>query len=271
MMTVSVQSLNHIYPGRPNSLEAVRDINLEIEAGEFVALVGPSGCGKSTLLRILAGLAMPTRGSAQINGYSPLQAAAEKQIGWLAQNPALLPWRTVRANVALAQQINPQNSRTLMPPDALLEMVGLSDFSGAYPFALSGGMQQRVALARTLALGAKVWLMDEPFAALDELTREVLTRELLEIWRTLRPTVLWVTHHILEAARLADRVLVMTPRPGQISAEVRLDLPRPRDEETQEFIQIIAELRGHLGVSTAGVHSQIGSEGTNGGDSRESS
>ncbi|MBN2502415.1 MAG: ABC transporter ATP-binding protein [Anaerolineales bacterium] len=251
-MQVSVQTLGHVYPGQPQAVEAVRAVDLEIEAGEFVALIGPSGCGKSTLLRILAGLVTPTQGSAQINGYSPVQAAAEKQIGWLAQNPALLPWRTVRANVALAQQINPQNSRTLTPPAELLQMVGLSDFSDAYPLALSGGMQQRVALARTLALGAKVWLMDEPFAALDELTREILTRELLEIWRTLRPTVLWVTHHILEAARLADRVLVMTPRPGQISAEVAIDLPRPRDETSPEFIRIVGELRGHLGVPVSG-------------------
>jgi NitT/TauT family transport system ATP-binding protein len=169
----------------------------------------------------------------------------------------------VQANITLAQQINPQNHRSQLPTRDLLELVKLTDFAEAYPFALSGGMQQRVALARTLALGANLWLMDEPFAALDELTRENLTAELLHLWRQFRPTVVWVTHHIYEAARLADRVLVMTPRPSEIVAEVAIDQPRPRDETLPAFQGIVTDLRQKLQVSsnkaqvTASAHNSL--------------
>ncbi len=242
-MEVSTRGLSH----RFGALPVLEDITLEIPSGQFAALIGPSGCGKSTLLRILAGLLPPSEGAATLGGQPPRRALSAKQIGFLSQNPALLPWKTVRQNVALAQRINPQNHRPRHSPDALLEMVGLSDFTAAYPFTLSGGMQQRVALARTLALGAPLWLMDEPFAALDELTRERLGAELLALWARFRPTVLWVTHHIYEAVRLADRVLVFTPRPARLAADIAVPLPRPRDEAAPAFQALVRNIRQALG------------------------
>ncbi|MGD2157905.1 MAG: ABC transporter ATP-binding protein [Anaerolineales bacterium] len=247
-MKISVRGLNHTYSSSNSRItEALGDINIDIQDGEFVSLIGPSGCGKSTLLRILAGLINPTNGKAIIGGQPVSKSLSAKQIGWLAQNPALLPWRTVLSNVRLAQQINPQNGRTKMTPNELLSLVDLEDFADAYPFTLSGGMQQRVALARTLALGAKVWLMDEPFASLDELTREILTWEVLKLWMQFRPTVVWVTHHIFEAVRLSDRVLVMTPRPGSINTEMIVPLTHPRIETNAEFQHISNQLRASLG------------------------
>jgi NitT/TauT family transport system ATP-binding protein len=260
-MQITVRSLTHAYPQRGGTpLVAVQDVDLDVRSGEFVALIGPSGCGKSTLLRVLSGLLEPAAGTVKLNGEPPREMVAVKRIAWLAQNPALLPWKTVRENIALAQRINPQNHRTLHPIDDLLNLVSLADFADAYPHTLSGGMQQRVALARTLALGADLWLMDEPFAALDELTREQLTQEVLRLWagsgrraavsddrsRAQPATVIWVTHHIYEAVRLADRVLVMTPRPGRIAAEIPVGLPRPRDDRQPEFQAAVAELRALL-------------------------
>jgi len=249
-MIIDLQDLNHTYRTRGGkSVEALKGIRAEIQTEEIIAIIGPSGCGKSTLLRILAGLLEPTHGEVFLDGDPPTRARSEKQIGWLAQNPALLPWRTVRSNVALVQGINPQNDRPILSTDELLTLVGLRDFADAYPFTLSGGMQQRVALARTLALGASIWLMDEPFAALDELTREALTLEMLALWKRFHPTVIWVTHHIYEAVRLADRVLVMTPRPGRIADEVPVPMPRPRTETRDEFQRTIARLRASLGLN----------------------
>ncbi|MEW6716051.1 MAG: ABC transporter ATP-binding protein [Chloroflexota bacterium] len=248
-MNLHVSNLHHTYSLRGgNTLTALQGINLDIQSGEFVALIGPSGCGKSTLLRILAGLLSPTSGEVSLNGISPYQATIHKKISWLAQNPALLPWRTVQTNVSLAQRINPQNGRKLLNPDELLSKVGLGDFALTYPYTLSGGMQQRVALARTLALGAAVWLMDEPFAALDELTRELLSRELLALWQEVQTTVLWVTHHIYEAVRLADRVLVMSPRPGKISADIPIPLAHPRHDDHPVFQRSLRMLRAELGL-----------------------
>jgi NitT/TauT family transport system ATP-binding protein len=243
-MNVRLSSLSHTYTQRKgHSLLALREIDLEIRGGEFVALIGPSGCGKSTLLRILAGLLIPEQGLVSL-GDMPLQASiVRKQVAWMAQRPALLPWRTVSANVSLAQQINAQNGRPQLSLEELLELVQLEDFAHAYPFTLSGGMQQRAALARTLALGAATWLMDEPFTALDELTRESLTEEVLHLWQRFRPTVLWVTHSIQEAVRVADRVLVMTPRPGHIRATHVIPLSRPRDDTSAPFQDLVRAIR----------------------------
>ncbi len=243
-MKISVEELSHTFlEGKDSPLHALEDIRLEIDRGEFVVLLGPSGCGKSTLLRILAGLLIPTRGKVLLEGESPQQALAAKRIGWMAQKAALLPWRTVRENIAIAQRINPQAGRALLSPDNLLQMVGLEDFAEAHSFTLSGGMQHRVALARTLALGADLWLMDEPFAALDEMTREGLTDELLSLWRRFSPTVVWVTHHIYEAVRLADRILIMTARPGRILTQVNIPLARPRLEEDTRFGSFVSQIR----------------------------
>jgi len=246
-MQIITETLNHIFqPQNGSALKVLDNINLEIGSGDFVALIGESGCGKSTLLRILGGLLAPSSGRSLLESSPVTEALTKKRVGWLAQNPALLPWKTVRANIALAQEINPQKNRDTFSPDSLLELINLNEFADAYPLTLSGGMQQRVALARTLALGADVWLMDEPFAALDELTREMLTAELLALWQRFRPTVVWVTHHIYEAVRLANRVLVMTPRPGRIAADINVTIPHPRDEHQPEFHQIVKTLRDRL-------------------------
>lgn len=246
-MRVEARQLSHTFHlmnGSP--LPALERTELDIQPGEFVVVIGPSGCGKSTLLRILAGLTNPTHGKALLDGSPPQQALKSKQIGWMAQSPALLPWRTVLSNISLAARINPQNGRGAMQAEELLEMVALQEFANAYPFQLSGGMQHRVALARTLALGARLWLMDEPFAALDELTRETLTRDVQALWLKLRPTVVWVTHHIYEALRLADRVMVMSARPGSVLAEVQVSLPHPRRESQPEFQHLLAQVRREL-------------------------
>jgi NitT/TauT family transport system ATP-binding protein len=246
-MNIRLANLNHRYlQAKSQPLLAIENVNLEIQSGDFTALIGPSGCGKSTLLRILAGLVEASSGEVRLDNLTPAQATAQKQISWMAQKPALLPWYTVRTNVALAQKINPQNSRSLMTPEELLDLVHLRDFSSSHPFTLSGGMQQRTALARTLALGASVWLMDEPFTALDELTREDLTREVLRLWQRFRPTVLWVTHSISEAVRMADRVLIMSPRPGRIHTRQTIALSRPRDDTSVEFQDLVRSIRADL-------------------------
>ncbi len=249
-MKLKICDLSHRYSGRRSaSITALERIHLEIHPGELAVLIGPSGCGKSTLLRILAGLIKPTEGRVQLGELSPTQATAGKHIAWMAQKPALLPWRNAHDNIALAQQINRQNGRSSLLPRQLLDLVGLGEFEKAYPFTLSGGMQQRVALARTLATGAGLWLMDEPFSALDDLTRERLTSQLLDLWREFHPTVLWVTHSIHEAVRLADRVFVMSPRPGRIKLAHPIDIPRPRDDTRQNFQAHVRLLRQILEFS----------------------
>ncbi len=239
-LDIRVSALTHHF----GELQALQSINLHIQPGEFVSLVGVSGCGKSTLMRLIAGLQTPTQGTIWLDGQPPEAARAAKQIGWMAQQAALLPWRTVLENVQLAQKINPQHGENeTSSPEYLLKMVGLADFADAYPLTLSGGMQQRAALARTLATGAAVWLMDEPFAALDELTRELLAEELLQLWRQFRPTVLWITHNLHEAIRLSDRVVVLTPRPGTIAGEMAVPLPRPRDDTGADFQDLLRQTR----------------------------
>jgi NitT/TauT family transport system ATP-binding protein len=242
-MKITIRNLEHTFATARPPVAALQAVNLTIASGEFVALIGPSGCGKSTLLRILAHLLPPTAGTVELDGLTPATAVAQRHIAWLAQNPALLPWYTTRENVALARRVTQANHHE---PEELLQMVGLGDFADAYPFTLSGGMQQRLALARVLAQQAAVWLMDEPFAALDELTRERLTGELLHLWQQQRPTVLWVTHHVYEATRLADRALILSPRPATIRAEVNIPLPRPRDDTSPAFLALVQTMRAAL-------------------------
>lgn len=242
---------------RDSGLLALQDVNLTVEAGEFVSLVGVSGCGKSTLLRLVAGLLTPSSGTVLLGGRQTAALRAEKRISWMSQHTSLLPWRTVLENVALPLQINAQAGVTpASTPEALLALVGLEEFAGTYPQTLSGGMQQRVALARSLATGASLWLMDEPFAALDELTRTRLSDELLTVWNRFRPTALWVTHNIYEAIRLSSRVVVMTPRPGTIAGEVVVNMPYPRDDTSAAFGDVLKEVRGllhHSGAQPTGA------------------
>ena len=247
-MHLLIESLTHSFNGkRPHT--ALENLSVEVQSGQFVAIIGPSGCGKSTLLRLIANLLQPVSGHITLDGLSPSQAAESRRIAWMAQSPALLPWLTAEANVSLAQRFFPKRVTPLMEPKEALRRVGLEDVLSSYPETLSGGMQQRLALARTLSMDASLWLMDEPFASLDELTRENLTHELSELWQPLRPTVLWVTHNLQEALRLADRVLVFSPTPGRLVANVAVELSRPRQESAPEFIELLLRLRTYLGSS----------------------
>ncbi len=257
MSIVRTEQLTKIYGTGATAVTALNHLNINIESGEFVAVMGPSGCGKSTLLRLAADLLPVTTGEILLAGQPPAQLRAQKQIGWMAQQPALLPWRTVQENIELPLLVNRRpNPLTINrlqstihhspTPDSLLHLVGLSDFAHAYPHTLSGGMQQRAALARTLATGASLWLMDEPFAALDELTRETLAGELLALWQRFRPTVLWVTHHLSEAVRLSDRIVLLSSRPGTICGEIAIPLPRPRDDTAVDFQALLRQARAVL-------------------------
>jgi NitT/TauT family transport system ATP-binding protein len=248
-MQLQIDRLRHTYPGHPTR-PALDTIQLHVPSGQFVALIGPSGCGKSTLLRLIGSLLPITDGDIRLDGdCTPEQAAGQGQVAWMSQSPALLPWLTARANVALAQRFLPNGSRPRFSPEEALARVDLLDHAGAYPHSLSGGMQQRLALARLLTLHARLWLMDEPFAALDELTRERLAVELFELWQPLRPTVLWVTHNIYEAVRLAQRVVVFSPRPGRLVADLPVELPYPRREDWPAFQKVVRQVRAALALA----------------------
>ncbi len=220
--------------GHPD-VQALYDIGLTIREREFVSLIGPSGCGKSTLLRIIADLVLPSEGLASINGEPPRRARLGREIGCVFQEPALLEWRRVQDNIALPLELagvgrDERAARTA----ELLELVGLKGFERAWPRQLSGGMRQRAAIARALATRPRVLLLDEPFGALDQITRDRLNMELVRICEATRATVLLVTHSIREAVLLSDRVVVMSPRPGRIIADLAIDLPRPRTLLTRD-------------------------------------
>jgi NitT/TauT family transport system ATP-binding protein len=232
------------------AVRALDNIDLDVWPGEFVSLIGPSGCGKSTLLRSIGDLLEPTAGRLTVNGKTPRQARLSREYGIVFQQPVLYEWRTVVQNVQLPLEVmKVAASERRARADALLRLVGLEDFANRYPWELSGGMQQRVSIARALSFEPSVLLMDEPFGALDEMTRERLNRELLNIWSTTRTTVVFVTHSIAEAIFLSDRVVVMSPRPGRIETIVEVDLPRPREartRDTERFVDLVAAVRGHL-------------------------
>jgi NitT/TauT family transport system ATP-binding protein len=215
------------YLGQQGSLEALESVSFQVDAGEFLCIVGPSGCGKSTLLRILGGLVQPTNGRVYLGGE--LLTAPRRQIGFVFQKANLMPWRTVLRNVTLPLEIKGLKAEEAdQKPRELLKLVELEGFEDAYPHELSGGMEQRVAIARALIHDPAILLLDEPFGSLDALTRENMNLELLRIWRARRKTVVMVTHNIQEALFLADRILVMSSRPGRIEATVPVPLPRPR-------------------------------------------
>ena len=239
--------------------KALTGLDLEIGAGEFVSIIGPSGCGKSTLLRLVGGLIEADQGRLTVTGRSPNEGRRAKQFGWVPQSPALLPWRTVRDNLTLLPHLNRGQGRgpvTDREVDDLLEAVGLASFARSLPAELSGGMQQRVSLIRAFALRPPILLMDEPFAALDEITRAEMRFLLLDLWRDTRATVLFVTHSIEEAVLLSDRVVVLTGRPGQVSDELVIDLDRPREhglEDADSFHQHTARLRASLNKAAEGT------------------
>ena len=213
-----------------STIQVLQDVSVTVRAGEFLSIVGPSGCGKTTLLRIFAGLIPASAGSVLYDG-EPISGPSSK-IGFVFQSDNLLPWRTVRDNVALGPQMRHEKSRSYAPRvTAMLELVGLSGFEDYFPHQLSGGMRQRVNLARALAIQPEVLLMDEPFASLDAQTRDIMQEELLRIWRETRNTVIFITHQIDEAIFLADRVMIMRARPGSVQEVCPVEIERPRSLE----------------------------------------
>jgi NitT/TauT family transport system ATP-binding protein len=246
---LSFDGIAHAYEVRGRAVPALAPVDLDVRRGELLSIIGPSGCGKSTLLRIAGGLLAPTEGTVRLGDASPRDAQRAKQIGFVFQDASLLPWRTVAANVRLALEVNRGAGRRELDIGELLALVGLEDVAGYYPHQLSGGMKQRVALARALALDPPLLLMDEPFGALDEITRTELRYELLRLRGRLRATVLFVTHSIAEAVLLSDRVAVMHGRPGRITAVIDTDLPDrdlPEIEETFAFLTLTRRLRAAL-------------------------
>jgi NitT/TauT family transport system ATP-binding protein len=228
----------------------LRDVSLAIECQQFVSIIGPSGCGKSTLLRLVGDLVEPSAGTVTVNGKLPRRARLDRDYGIVFQTPVLYEWRTVLENIRLPLEVTsrPRAEREERPR-SLLRLVGLEGFENHYPWQLSGGMQQRVAIARALVLNPSILLMDEPFGALDEMTRERLNLELLGAWSETSSTVLFVTHSIAEAVFLSSRVVVMSPRPGRIERVVEIDLPRPRADKTRElprFFDLVTTVRGSL-------------------------
>jgi NitT/TauT family transport system ATP-binding protein len=268
MAKLSTRSLGKSFRRGGVAIEVLRDLDIDVMLGEFVSIVGASGCGKTTFLRIVDGLLEPTQGTVSIDG-EPIERPGNK-IAFVFQQDGLFPWRSVVNNAALGPEIQGRRmAQSRAIADGFLRLVGLAGFDRHYPHELSGGMRQRVNIARALAAGADVLLMDEPFAALDAQTREIMQSELLRIWQDTGKTVLLVTHQIDEAVYLSDRVLVFTVRPGRLKQEVRIELPRPRSlsvKRTPEFVRytdliwraIEEEVREGIGMearSLAALHS----------------
>jgi NitT/TauT family transport system ATP-binding protein len=247
---IEVRGISKRFGTEAEGLLAIDDVSFDVAQGEFVSLVGPSGCGKSTMLRLIADLLQPTSGSITVNEKSARDARLARDIGIVFQNPVLYAWRSVQRNVELPLEVMdiPKGERRRRASE-MLELVGLAEFANGYPWQLSGGMQQRVSIARALSFNPNILLMDEPFGALDELTRERMNAELQRIWSATKATVLFITHSIPEAVFLSDRVMVMTPRPGRMALNRDIPLPRPRgdaEREDDDFFHLITEVRGGL-------------------------
>ncbi len=249
-VTRSVVSIRGLTKSFRTGVTALQDIDLEVLPGEFVSLIGPSGCGKSTLLRIIGDLVQPTSGSLGVNGKSAHQARLDHDYGIVFQDPVLFDWRTVARNVALPLELlGWDRARRKRRVAELLDLVELTGFESSRPWQLSGGMQQRVSIARALSFDPALLLMDEPFGALDEMTRERLNLELLGIWQKAGSTIVFVTHSIPEAVFLSTRVVVMSARPGRISETIEIDLPQPRNAMTHEdprFFELVTAVREAL-------------------------
>jgi NitT/TauT family transport system ATP-binding protein len=245
---LEARNISQLFTRRGHEIEALHEVSVQVEASRFVSIVGASGCGKTTLLRIVDGLITPTRGEILVNGQPVVGPGTDR--AFVFQQDALFPWRTVMDNVIFGLEVQGKNKReSTERAQDFIQLVGLSGFEHHFPHELSGGMRQRANLARALTVDPDVLLMDEPFAALDAQTREIMQSELLRIWRSNRKTVLFITHQIDEAVYLSDKVIVMTARPGRIKAILEVDIPRPRDlhvKRTPRFLEIVDEIWGMI-------------------------
>jgi len=250
VLAVDVRKASLIYNPHEAPVHALSEVDLAIRPGEFVSLIGPSGCGKTTLLRVIADLEHITAGEVLVNGVPPREARLARAYGYVFQAPGLFPWRTVLGNVKLPLQIHGRSAREC---DAIareqLDRVGLTGFESKYPWQLSGGMQQRVSIARALSFEPRILMMDEPFGALDEITRDRLNEQLQQMWQRERRTVVFVTHSIAEAVYLSSRIVIMSPRPGRIVKVIESPLPDARTldmRDSTEFVQLAHEVREAL-------------------------
>ena len=247
MHEIELRNVNYLYESGDRRVPALQDVSFAVEAAEFLCLVGQSGCGKTTMLNLVAGFLAPTAGEILVGGKRVTGKGFDR--GIVFQDFAqLFPWRTARRNVEFGLEMKglPREQRGEIAMN-FLRLVGLEKFASAFPHELSGGMQQRVAIARALAYNPTVLLMDEPFAALDALTRDEMQRFLVDVWRETKKTVLYVTHNVAEAVYLADRVIVLSPHPGTVKAEVKITLPRPRDALSVPFLEYQRVIVSHLG------------------------
>ena len=243
---IEIRRVNYEYTANERAVTALRDVSFGVAESEFICVVGRSGCGKTTLLNILAGFLVPTKGDVLIGGRAVSGRGLDR--GVVFQDFAqLFPWRTAQRNVEFGLEMKgvPRDERA-KTAQRFLGLVNLESFAGAYPHELSGGMQQRAAIARALAYNPSVLLMDEPFAALDALTRDEMQRLLVDVWRETRKTIVYVTHNVAEAVYLADRIVVLTPHPGTVKAEVKVMLPRPRDPLSVPFVECQKDVVGYL-------------------------
>ena len=247
---ISVKDVDLIFETNDGPVQALKSVSLDVEKGDFVSFIGPSGCGKTTLLRAIAALEIPSKGSLSVNGKSPDNARRDREYGYVFQAAGLYPWRTVEGNIKLPLEImgySPLEKKERIKK--VIELVELKGFEKKFPWQLSGGMQQRASIARALAFDANILLMDEPFGALDEIVRDRLNSELLDLWSQTKKTICFVTHSIPEAVFLSTKIVVMSPRPGRITDIIKSTLPKNRDlniRDSQEFIKIAQRVREGL-------------------------
>jgi NitT/TauT family transport system ATP-binding protein len=247
---ISVKDVDLVFETNDGPVHALKDVSLEVEEGDFVSFIGPSGCGKTTLLRAIAALEIPTKGHLTVNGKSPDDARIDREYGYVFQAAGLYPWRTVEGNIKLPLEIMGYSQTEKKERiQKVIELVELKGFEKKFPWQLSGGMQQRASIARALAFDANILLMDEPFGALDEIVRDRLNSELLDLWMQTKKTICFVTHSIPEAVFLSTKIVVMSPRPGRITDVIKSTLPNKRElniRDSQEFIKIAQRVREGL-------------------------